>query len=295
MEKFDQNFNILPNELRFDVDLISHIYGFYISRGLHELALSYMKQAEQFIKNNNIDVPKHIINLFNSLMDDEEHFKKIELSMINLRSIPPHKVPEVIPSIINGKRNINEFILNEFVQAANIMLEKISSIADVKYENKYNDLLVAILKLRLPIWGWEITDQPRGGLSNTGKGAGSIDIEIRAGAVLVTLAEALHASGKNYCQEHALRCFKYNNNINSYYIIIYCKGELDESWKKYQQYITSAPFEPKVAIRRKADGKLYDFIDLTSEFKNTRQIKLGNTLHESEVEMFHIMINLYVN
>lgn len=293
-EKFDITLNQLPDELKFDVLLVPQVYEFYYKRKLNELALSYLHAAQQYISDNNPSDVSQINQLMREADDNYDNQHKVKQSLNLLNTLPAEIFPKVIPTRINNKDQLNMFILDEFIKAAMVMLYKIKSIKEVHYENKYNDLLVSILNLRFDVWGWVISDQGRGGSSASGIDAGSIDFTINSGSKRLALAEALIHSGEAYTQEHILKCFKYDPTQQLYYIIVYCnKPDLDKAWENYQKYIQGADFEENVSLIKKDTTN--GFNDLNKNFEYGREIKVAKTQHNSNVEMYHIMINLNGN
>ena len=74
-------------------------------------------------------------------------------------TLKPKNISLVTPENINDQRNLNEFILYEIIQATRVLLDKIQSIQQIRDEDRFNDLLLAILRLRFPIWGWSIQNR----------------------------------------------------------------------------------------------------------------------------------------
>lgn len=291
---FDTILNDLPNELKFDALLVPHVYHFYQKRELNELAMSYLDKAQQYINDNDPTESSQINDLVNISSKDPKNLKKIKYSLEKVLTLPATVIPQVVPDKINDKNQLDMFILSEFIEAAKIMQDKIKSIKEVQDENKYNDLLVAILKLRFDIWGWVISDQNRGGSSASGVDAGSIDFTIMSGSTRLTLAEALIHRGEDYAQEHTLRCFKYDANLQCFYIIVYSKSvNFCRAWDNHQNYIQAAKFDETVSLLNKETNN--GFEDLSSKFNNIRGIKVAKTLHNSDVKMYHIMIDLKGN
>lgn len=201
-------------------------------------------------------------------------------------------MPLITPDIVNDKRALSEFILNEIVQASKVLVDKIHGIKKNPDEDRFNDLLLAILRLRFQVWAWSIHDQARTGSSPTGKSAGETDITIQAGNVTIALLEALILKGKNKAntQKHILKCFTYAKYLESYYMTIYFKGaskDFDKTWNDYKSNVLSCAFPAKFKIDLSKN-----FEDLTMKFDDVRHLKIAKSIHDKEVKMFHIMINL---
>ena len=158
---FDQIFNRLTKYFLFEEDKLEIVFHFYLERELHELAFNYLKEANDYYDSQE-DYPDILEELLDKYPDLETR-KKLKLTIGLLPSQRALDIPKILPSNLNGKTNLSLFILNELVQASRIMITKIEAIRQITHENRFNDLILAILKLRLPIWGWSIDDQPRVG------------------------------------------------------------------------------------------------------------------------------------
>jgi len=186
---------------------------------------------------------------------------------------------------------LNTFILNELVQSLKIINEKREAIRQVKHENRYNDFLQAILRFRFPFWGWAIQDQPRIGTSNGGADSGNADLVVQSGGgENIALIEAFILRDKKYTETHILKCPNYISTINRYYVVIYFLGNsnyFDKKWGDYQSDVLAVHYPSNFKIDLNIG-----FIDITSEFENVRNTKIAKTIHNTNVEIYHIMIDL---
>ena len=189
-------------------------------------------------------------------------------------------------------RDIGLFILNELLLGLRVMKDKIHGIEQVTHEDRFTDLLLASLRLRFPIWGWAIIDQARTGHSPTKINAGETDLLIQAAGKNIALIEALVLTGGDFTKtsKHILKCFEYVSYLNSYYIITYYKGEavnFDNCWNTYQGDVLKITYPSEISI-----DSSFGFEDLSIQFDNARNIKLAKTLHNSDVQIFHVMIKV---
>lgn len=289
--RFDQTIIGLSEKDLFQEELIHIIYKYYIERDLHELAFDYLNKCKNFFDKNKITIPDILVKLRDEY-PDEETIKKLKYILGNLQSQRHEDIPRILPNNLNGKKDLSKFILNELIQATLVLLDKIHSIKQITHENRYNDLLLATLRLRLPIWGWTIDDQSRAGASSTGIDAGEIDISIKSAGHNIALVEALILKSGNFTktEEHILKCNSYVNYLKRYYIIIYFRGPIanfDQTWQTYQSDVLNISYPSDFQIDIKEDFK-----DLSAEFNNVRNLKIAKTIHNSNIEMFHLMINL---
>ena len=287
--KFDQTVNRLEAKYLYDEEIIPTIYSCYFERGLHELAFDYLIKAIKYFEERNLNIPNVIADL-REKYTDEQTIQKLKLVLGNLPSQRANDIPKILPSNLNGKKFLSEFILTELIQAAKVMLEKKEAIRQVTHENRFNDFLLAILRLRLPIWGWAIQDQSRVGISSGGKDAGETDLLIQASGNTIALCEALILKDKAYTESHILKCGNYIRTLERYYIVVYCLGEktdFEAKWANYKNDVSSIAYPPDFAINE-AEG----FEDLSFKFTDVRNFKIAKTKHSEKIELFHVMINL---
>ncbi|MBL4587152.1 MAG: hypothetical protein JKX84_08880, partial [Flavobacteriales bacterium] len=187
--RFDQAVNKLPNSYLYQEELIPTIYRYYQQRDLYELAHNYVVNAEKQYAETGAAVPAIIQPLIDA-SESVQQLKRYRISLERIRSLPPSKIPLITPEIINDQRVIGMFILNEIIQATKVMVEKIEAVRTIPHEDRFNDLLLAILRLRFPLWGWNIIDQLRTGTAAGGKNAGEVDVTIQGGGNTIPLLEA---------------------------------------------------------------------------------------------------------
>lgn len=297
--RFDQTINRLSKKHLYDDELISIIYNYYFERDLHELAFDYINKAHKYYTENQLDIPLVITEL-KEQYPDEDTIRKLKLILGNLSNQREEDIPKILPNNLNGKTNLSEFILNELVQASKIMISKIESIKQITHENRFNDLLLAILKLRLPIWGWSIEDQPRVGTTliqkqkdgsvKGGKDAGSADFVIQSSGLQIALWEGLILKDTGYTETHILKCHKYLKSLDLYFMIVYVLGEnidFDKECEKYKKHILGVNYPNDFEMDR-AIG----YVDVTSNFRNVGHLNISKTIHTGNKEIFHLIINL---
>lgn len=295
--RFDQKVNKLSRRYLYDDELIPTVYNFYVERDLHELAFDYLRKAEEYFSENGSNIPQAI----QTILDNSESVQllaKYKISLDRIRGLSPINIPKITPETINDKRQLNKFILGEIIQSLRIIREKIEALRQVTHENRFNDFLQAILRLRLPIWGWSIQDQPRLGTSTGGADAGNADLIIQSGGgTNIALIEAFNLKenvgvkkDKDYTELHILKCPKYIGTIDKYYAIVYFLGnssDFENKWSTYMSDVLSISYPSTFTI-----NKAVGFTDIASEFNDVINIKIAKTIHNSNLEMFHVMINL---
>jgi hypothetical protein len=254
------------------------------------MAFEYIQNASDYLTNNGIVIPVNIQSTLNNA-ESVQLLEKYKISLERIRNLTPSKIPSITPDAINNKRNLNAFILNELIQSLKIISEKREALRQVTHENRYNDFLQAILRFRFPIWGWSIPDQPRLGTSTGGADAGNADLVVQSGGgANFALIEAFILRDKNYTKTHILKCPNYINTINRYYVVVYFLGnsnEFDNKWSEYKADVLTITYPNNFAI-----DSTIGFADIANEFEDVVNIKIAKTIHNTNLEMYHIMINL---
>lgn len=288
--RFDQTINRLSKSFLYNQEIVPTVYNSYIERGLNELAFGYINQVEQYLKEAGEAISSEVQPLINNAIS-MILLLKLKESFGHIRNLPPADIVKIIPDILNNKNQLSEFILDEIVQAARIVIQKIHGIKQITHEDRYNDLLLAILRLRFPVWGWEITDQARSGSSPTGISAGEVDILITAAGNSITLFEALILNRRSrlLTQKHVNKITSYASFLDRYYMIIYYTGKpsrFNTTWNNYKIDAAATPFPAKFAFDV-AKG----FEDLSGKFVDVTSLRIAKSTHDS-IEIFHIMVDL---
>jgi hypothetical protein len=287
-ENADRIIQSLPSILKFDRKIIGLVFQSYQQRDLTLNAIAYLENVERHYNNKDSQINNLVQNLRESI-DNSKRILDLGSAFNQIYSMQYKELPRVVPKSLNGKSNIQEFIFQEIVQASLILIEKINSINEIRLENKYNDLLLAILKLRLAVWGWSISDQSRTGDSDsTGNDLGELDFLITSAGNSIALIEALILTyaNKSYTQDHIKKCFNYLRHSKLHYVVVYFKGPVgnfDSSWSSYKTNVCEIEYDGN----RKLISK--DFND-TSEQTDKIGIHTGITKHENGVHMYHIYL-----
>lgn len=287
--QFDIAVSTAEKKYLYSDEILPLVYETYIERKLHVVALDHLKKAKAFYKELEEDLPAKILEI-DKRAPDEETIKTLKGMMESLSSQSPFNIPKIIPDAINDQNNLDDFILNEIVKASREMLLKIKAVSQITHENKYNDLLISLLRLRLPIWGWEILDETRVQSSNTKKDSGHADFLIKCSGDSIALWEAFILRDFSYTKDHILRCKKYASFLDRYYVIIYHLApneKLDENWSNYQNDVLRITYPPNFKM-----DKTKGFESLGNTFKNIQHVRLAKTFHNTSIEMFHIMIDI---
>jgi len=286
--KFDQTINQLSNRHLYDEEIIPTVYNYYVERDMHEIAFDYLQKAFEYFTTNGYPIPSAVQEMLEA-SETVKLLSKYRISLERIRNLTPKNIPRVMPEVINDKRELNTFILNEIVQAGRVTDEKREALRQVSHENRYNDFLQAILRLRFAIWGWSIHDQPRMGTSTGGADAGNADLVVQAGGNNIALIEAFNLKDFAYTKTHILKCPKYISSISRYYIVVYYQGEADfeTNWVTYKTDVLNIPYPADFTI-----NSSLGFTDIINQFTDVNNFRIAKTIHDDKYEMFHIMLNL---
>lgn len=123
-KRFDQIINMLSKSFLYDVEIIPTIYKYYVERDLQELAFEYIQNAKDYLLNNSVNIiPLNIKKILDNA-ESVQLLQKYKISLERIRNLTPSKIPSITPEIINDKRDLNMFILNELIQSLRIISEK---------------------------------------------------------------------------------------------------------------------------------------------------------------------------
>jgi hypothetical protein len=204
---------------------------------------------------------------------------------------PPEALAKIIPSAINKYDDLSRFVLDGICMAANDMLTYINSIAQVKYEDKYSDLLILALVNRYINYGWVI-GRSRGGFPASKRPSlGLIDFAIWTRArERITTCEAMILKGGDLPNQrkHLKKIFNYDHSRKFFFSIIYYLGpgkNFEKSWLTYVENCkTKINFHQKYPILKGGWNDLPEFSSST--------IKVGRSDHKEGLQIFYVFMNL---
>jgi hypothetical protein len=292
--RVDQTVNVLLPSYLYQKILIKPVCEHYIQRDIPERAFDYLNKAIKFYSEEGEDIRKEFEELKDSIITDQ-YIVQIGLNVSALSSLPPAVIPKVLPPVLNDKKKLNEFILGEILGGLRIMREKIVAVESIINEDRYSDVLLAILRYKFALFGWDISDQARVGISASGKDTGEIDILLKAGGNVLTLIEALNLEGGDFynLEKHVKKCIEYNRSLTQYFIIVYYKGKRE----KYEDFLKT--YEKDMSdVQFDAGWEMKTGIGLTQlndQYNNSENIYLAKSLHgPKDYEIFHVVIDLSV-
>jgi hypothetical protein len=291
ISKDNRNFDLavtsISNELIYSSNMVKLIYDYYIERELENLAFRFLNKANVFFKNSGKTAPAIINELL--VNPDNEALLKLRSAFREIITSNYRQIPFITPPILNGKKKLRIFILNELIKSMKQLQDRVKAVG---IEDNYTDLVQSILAMRFPFYGWSISEQPHRGRSQKGKRAGEVDLAIKASDEDIALIEALILEGNNFSKtkEHIQKSFSYSNRSDQYYIIVYYKGNQQKfvsTWEKYKKNVKKIVFPDKKTLK----NPISPFVDLNDEFENIQTFMIAKTCHDANFEMFHVMVD----
>jgi hypothetical protein len=173
------------------------------------------------------------------------------------------------------------------------MLKKIKSIEAINDENKYTNLIQILLQMRMSQWGWSITSQDSGGVSESGKNGGETDLEIlNSNSIPIITCEAFILRNPKRVQEHLEKLIgKYTHARKSLITIVYFLGkhsDFKSEWKKYCE-TTIPKLTYPVGYELKGDKVTDRTIDFGCDETG---IRVGYALHGENTSVYHVFVNI---
>lgn len=256
-------------------------------------ASNIINQAEKFHRLRNDEVPEFVTALKNKLNDNSN----ISILLSNSESVlalRPENLIRTIPEKINPfTKNIGEFLLWEISFASNQFLTKIKSIKKHIGEDEFTDLLQIIINGQLKSFNLKLDEQKRAGSSATQKkvGLGSVDLTFSNEIKDITF-EAVRFNSKQGVKnnfdniiDHIEKTFDYSTSKKYFFNIVYYQADkFILHWNEFKNNKISLVNFPK-------EYSLKNKIDITDKFGNDA-IKVIKTIHENELEFYHIFLNL---
>ncbi|PTQ92008.1 hypothetical protein C8P68_1154 [Mucilaginibacter yixingensis] len=294
-EKFDWLFNQLELPYQLLPDILQLKVAFLVERGRRAEAFYWIEKGEVYHKFNDIAQIQFLEDL-KLTVKGLDNIDELQYQYKRIFDAVPEKLIQVIPSRLNGQTSMPEFLIQEFVHAADKMLEKIRSINEIKNEDKYNDLLEIILESRIFNYGWTVSGQKRGAFSGAvGPQPGERDLPIiGADTKIMLVGEALIYRGANNAVPHLEKIFNYYHQRENLLIIYYDMSDaadFNDHWANYETDILAKCQLPTDYII------VSKFTDVSADFKvNASAIKVGKTIHQSGTVIYHLFsqINYYI-
>ena len=291
-EELDKVFDNLEVPLRMLPDVLPVKIDSLIKRNRRDEAWILIAGAEKYHQFGEADEANFIKEIKDTISGGDT-VEELKILYNRIYRSAPKKLILIFPENLNGKTDLKEFITKEFVSAADKMLDKIESIAEIKDENKYNDIIELALDAKIYPWQWRIGAQDRGAFSDgEGKQPGERDLPVLdPDNKIIMVGEAFIYRGATKAKDHLEKIFNYYHQRSAFLILVYDTGiegdDFDKKWVHYKTKIV-----PKAKFKD-AYKLLHPVSDLTVEFgMENSAIKVGQSLHASDTIIYHVFVNI---
>jgi hypothetical protein len=226
-----------------------------------------------------------------------DNVEDLKLQYHRIFGSAPSKLVAILPDTWNDKKSLHTFLVKEIVNAAGKLLEKIKSIEEIGFEDKYNDLVELVLDARLNGFGWQVGAQNRGAFSapsdrSSGKQPGERDIPVfDANKNMLLNCEALIYRGASNTPDHLQKVFNSHHNKAAFVILLYDTGVkkkgFDGNWEEYiTTYVPSTPFPAGAEITSNLE-------EVSEEFgSDASAVKVGRSVHGGKTILYHVFVNI---
>ncbi|MFB2685367.1 hypothetical protein ACE02B_09195 [Shewanella mangrovisoli] len=221
-----------------------------------------------------------VVNDNNSMKEFISRINKQKIKLLNKNNFKNLK----------SETTVKEFCFNKAISDINWCLSRLVRNKLNKSENECNDYIRDLLSAK----DYEIKDQPREGISPTGKDKGSLDIIIEEGGSLVSIIETMILTSLNteYIITH------YNKLLHNYnptgiphtFLVTFYKGkDFTAWWNRYSNYITQ--LDPKTL----ASGDrtvLNPIVEQSTIYRSQKSFLQTGTISGAFFSCLHIAIDL---
>jgi hypothetical protein len=284
----DLQLKMSPNILRVRVDSLAKSNRIGEAMLLVDLARTYHEFSGE---------TSSFVEELESYISGEDNVEQLSVYYQMIFRSSPEKLVRVLPESFNGKRSLIEFLVREFANAGDKMLDKVRSIDKIKNEDKYNDIIELVLDSRLNILGLHVGAQGRGAYSASATNVkerqpGRRDLPILdINKKVVLVCESLIYRGKTTAERHVRKVFNYHHQRQAFLMLYFYtglgKGTFDRDWEEYSQRIVPNINYPSEMNLTSA------FDDVSKEFGcKFSAVKVGKSRHGVGTAIYHLFINV---
>lgn len=200
--------------------------------------------------------------------------------------------------IIRVKKNEHDIFINEkdeskvnekdaLIRALYLACIKLQS--NSLYRNVTEDQRNDFIRDLLETGGYQVRDQTRRGISNSGKASGEVDIFIHENGFPITIIEALNLSSLDttYLDTHIDKIYKYDTLGNRFNIVLsyVMAKDFENFWIKYGEHVKSHNYPYGfIGVDESVDTE-YDYSDI--RFMVTKHNRSGK-----ETLLYHMCVKI---
>lgn len=211
-----------------------------------------------------------------------------QMCMINDKNICIIRVKKYEHDIFIDEKNeskVNEKdALIRALYLASIKLQSNSLYKDVT-EDQRNDFIRDLLETG----GYQVKDQTRRGISNSGKASGEVDIFIHENGFPVTIIEALNLRSldKTYLDNHIDKIYKYDTLGNRFNVVLsyVMVKDFGDFWIKYCEHVKLHNYPHRFIGADESVDTEYDYSDI--RFMITKHNRSGK-----ETLLYHMCVKI---
>lgn len=259
-----------------------------INRGVTNIEIRHNPEGEM-----KLDILKEVLFDRNLVVKDEKSYKKYidDILSYNITLMDAERVTDAIYS---NSQYTQPFDPDDFL---NKLFDSLANMSSRKYSHKLEDLHNDILVSSLRQYGFNVSDQERGGTSPKNNGnPGELDAVIRSSSGRpVSIIEAFRLSScgddNTVISEHINKLLNFYDTIGHKrnFVIVYSEAkDFAKCWRKYKAYMLDINNKP-------------DFLPLSplisfNEFDDfeATEIRVGRATHKRSgkiVEVIHMFVN----
>jgi hypothetical protein len=225
--EFDQLWATLPPDMQNDISLL-RLRAFNLRRrGEGDAFLRLVEQARAYHTLDGATNSAELEELISELQRQELKFAPAYLQTEprpGVRTLLYHfrelvqRSPTEQMEVLDPGRSVGEYLLREHVICGQELVTRKSTIRTLSDENKFNDLFVSLLKMRVAFLHWSVNDQSRGGSTKTKAavhgGVGERDWVVQQRGLDIAIVEALRLRDSGWrgdIEEHVSKALaRYN-------------------------------------------------------------------------------------
>ncbi len=194
------------------------------------------------------------------------------------------------------------YLLQVHIEVGREFLVRATVIHGLKDENKYNDLFVSMLSLRLRLLGWHPEGQSRGGRSYgrpssaRSAGVGERDwliLDRYEDTLAVTEALRLRSVDRTTIEVHARKLFGYNaTGAGQAYVTVFFEGaNFDGFIEKYAAHIGTLATDPWTRVGEAAPAETSA---ISAGENKMRVVKVSYVQGKAKLDVYHLVLRLTV-
>ena len=240
------------------------------------------------------EVDSNLLKGIQSKVDGVDDVALLHTYYTRIFESPPKKLVRIFPPDLNGKQQLQSFLVAEIVSAARRLLDKVVTFSEISGEDKYNDVIEILLNAKMNPWGWYVSDQSRGGYSDVEndpekRQPGERDLKFFNKAGTFSVCEAFIYYDQPKAKKHLKKVFDYYHQRDHFIMLIYDKNKPDlarRHWNTYlERVLPETDFPP--AYKYISQEEVSEEFDL-----NNSAIRVARSLHRDDVVLYHIFVNI---